>query len=202
MTRRSQHHPPELRERAVRMVAEVTPDYDSQWAAIGAVAQKLGVGTAETVRKWVRQAETMPASARAHQRGIGRAQAAQAGERRAAPGQRNPEGRVGFLCGRARPALDTLVKFISGHADHQAGGLRWGVEPICAVLSEHGCPIAPSTYYAARARTPSARKRRDESLKVEITRVHGDNYSVYGARKPGWHSTGKASPSPAAPSSG
>ena|ERR1700754_302284 len=40
------------------MVAEVTPNYDSQWAAIGAVAQKLGVGTAETVRKWVRQAET------------------------------------------------------------------------------------------------------------------------------------------------
>src|SRR3954453_14821420 len=56
MTRRSQY-PPELRERAVRMVAEVTPNYDSQWAAIGAVAQKLGVGSAETVRKWVRQAE-------------------------------------------------------------------------------------------------------------------------------------------------
>src|SRR3954465_3697541 len=57
MTRRNQHYPPELRERAVRMVAEVTPNYDSQWAAIGAVAQKLGVGTAETGRKWVRQAE-------------------------------------------------------------------------------------------------------------------------------------------------
>lgn len=57
MTRRSQHYPPELRERAVRMVVEVTPDYNSQWAAITAVAQKLGVGTAETVRKWVRQAE-------------------------------------------------------------------------------------------------------------------------------------------------
>ena len=39
------------------MVFEVTPNYDSQWAAINAVAQKLGVGTAETVRKWVRQAE-------------------------------------------------------------------------------------------------------------------------------------------------
>lgn len=39
------------------MVAEVTPNYDSSWAAMGAVAQKLGVGTAETVRKWVRQAE-------------------------------------------------------------------------------------------------------------------------------------------------
>jgi transposase len=49
------------------MVAEVTPNYDSQWAAIGAVAQKLGVGIAETVRTWVSQAETTPASARARQ---------------------------------------------------------------------------------------------------------------------------------------
>jgi transposase len=57
MTRRSQQYPPELRERAIRMVVEVGPNYDSQWAAINAVAQKLGVGTAETVRKWVRQAE-------------------------------------------------------------------------------------------------------------------------------------------------
>ena len=57
MTRRNQHYPPELRARAVRMVAEVTPNYDSEWAAINAVAQKLGVGTAETVRKWLRQAE-------------------------------------------------------------------------------------------------------------------------------------------------
>ena len=39
------------------MVSEVTPNYESQWAAIGAVAQKLGVGSTETVRKWVRQAE-------------------------------------------------------------------------------------------------------------------------------------------------
>jgi transposase len=54
---RSSNYPPELRERAVRMVAEVTPDYSSQWAAITAVAQKLGIGTAETLRKWVRRAE-------------------------------------------------------------------------------------------------------------------------------------------------
>jgi transposase len=57
MTRRNQHYPPELRERAVRMVAEVTSNHDSQWAAIGAVAQKLGVGSTETAREWVRQAE-------------------------------------------------------------------------------------------------------------------------------------------------
>jgi transposase len=39
------------------MVAEVRPDYPSDWPAICAVAQKLGIGTAETLRKWVRQAE-------------------------------------------------------------------------------------------------------------------------------------------------
>jgi transposase len=55
--RRSGNYPPELRERAVRMVAEVRPDYPSDWPAICAVAQKLGIGTAETLRKWVRQAE-------------------------------------------------------------------------------------------------------------------------------------------------
>jgi transposase len=39
------------------MVAEVRADYPSEWAAIGAVAQKLGIGSTETLRKWIRQAE-------------------------------------------------------------------------------------------------------------------------------------------------
>ena len=39
------------------MVAEVRPEYPSDWPAIVAVAEKLGIGTAETLRKWVRQAE-------------------------------------------------------------------------------------------------------------------------------------------------
>ena len=39
------------------MVAEVRPEYPSDWPAIKAVAAKLGIGTAETLRKWVRQAE-------------------------------------------------------------------------------------------------------------------------------------------------
>ena len=50
-------YPQELRERAVRMVAEVRPNYGSDWAAITAVAARLGIGTAETLRKWVRQAQ-------------------------------------------------------------------------------------------------------------------------------------------------
>jgi len=57
VARQSANYPPELRERAMRMVAEVRPDYASEWTAIGAVAQKLGIGSAETLRKWIRQAE-------------------------------------------------------------------------------------------------------------------------------------------------
>lgn len=60
----SKKYPPELRERAVRMVAEVRDQYESEWAAIDAVADLLGVGTVETVRKWVRQ-EQCDAGARA-----------------------------------------------------------------------------------------------------------------------------------------
>ncbi|MFC9285266.1 transposase [Streptomyces sp. NPDC057052] len=50
-------YPAELRERAVRMVAEVRPNYLTEWAAMKAVAAKLGIGAAETVRTWVRKAE-------------------------------------------------------------------------------------------------------------------------------------------------
>jgi transposase len=54
---RGTSYPPELRERAIRMVAEVRPDYPSDWPAIRAVAAKLGIGSAETLRKWVCQTE-------------------------------------------------------------------------------------------------------------------------------------------------
>ena len=61
---------------------------------------------------------------------------------------------------------------------------RFGVEPICRVLSEHGVKIAPSTYYAARRRPPSARARRDGLVLVEVRRVHhASRGGLYGARK-------------------
>ena len=41
----------------MRMVGEIRADHDSEWAAMTKVAALLGITTAETVRKWVRQAE-------------------------------------------------------------------------------------------------------------------------------------------------
>jgi transposase-like protein len=47
---------PEVRERAVRMVFEHQGEYESQWAAMASIAEKIGC-TTESLRKWVRQAE-------------------------------------------------------------------------------------------------------------------------------------------------
>ena len=79
-----------------------------------------------------------------------------------------------------------IVDFIREHADHTPaeGGLRWGVEPICAVLSEHGVKIAPSTYYEWRDKLPTQRQERDTVLVEHIRRVHADNYGVYGEVHP------------------
>src|SRR5881398_3286926 len=54
--RKSPKFSPEVTERAVRMVLESQGQYESQWAAIESIAAKIGC-TAETLRKWVRQAE-------------------------------------------------------------------------------------------------------------------------------------------------
>lgn len=54
---RQGRYPVEVRERAVRMVFDHQDEYDSQWAAITSIASKLGM-TPETLRKWIRRAET------------------------------------------------------------------------------------------------------------------------------------------------
>lgn len=56
MNKRSVRYSPEVRERAVRMVFDHQHEHESQWAAIGSVAGKIGC-TAETLRGWIRQAE-------------------------------------------------------------------------------------------------------------------------------------------------
>ena len=64
------------------------------------------------------------------------------------------------------------MRFINTHR------YRFGVEPICQTLE-----VAPSTYYDAISRPTSARALRDEELKVEIARVHKENFAVYGIEK-------------------
>jgi putative transposase len=75
------------------------------------------------------------------------------------------------------------VRFIDEHRHDMIDGRQFGVEPICRVLSEGGRPIAPSTYYAAKARPLCDRVIRDAELLAQIRRVHEKNYGVYGARK-------------------
>jgi putative transposase len=68
-----------------------------------------------------------------------------------------------------------MIPYVDEHAS------SFGVEPICRTLE-----IAPSSYYAARRRQPSARAIADEELKPRISAIHASNFAVYGARKV-WH---------------
>jgi putative transposase len=69
------------------------------------------------------------------------------------------------------------VDYIDEHRD------RFGVEPICTVLKDAGVQVAPSTYYAAKTRPPSARSVSDAATTETLRRVHAANYGVYGVRK-------------------
>ncbi len=76
-----------------------------------------------------------------------------------------------------------VVDYIDTHRDRLVEGKELGVEPICQVLRDAGVQIAASTYYAAKARPPSARAVRDAKLVADIQVVHKANLGVYGARK-------------------
>jgi putative transposase len=76
-----------------------------------------------------------------------------------------------------------VIDYIDAYRD------QFGVEPICRVLAEHGVPIAPSSYRAARTRPPSSRALSDAALAQVIEATFSDREKgrgVYGARKM-WH---------------
>jgi len=157
----------------------------TEWAAICSVAGRLGIGTGETLRKWIRQGEVdagqRPGTSTAESVELRRLRAEVRELKRANEILRA----ASIFFGRARPAQEDLVTFIAKHKDRTGErGARWGVEPICRVLSEHWLPVAASTYYDAVHRPAvTARAEREETLKREIARVHAANFGVYGAWK-------------------
>jgi transposase len=53
-------YPAELRQRAVRLVMEQRDQYQAEFEAIRSIVVRLGSTPAETLRRWVRQAEIDP----------------------------------------------------------------------------------------------------------------------------------------------
>jgi transposase len=63
----SKQYPRELRERAVRLVAEHRGEYVTGYAAIRSIAAKLGIATSETLRQWIERPRSMLVSGRGDQ---------------------------------------------------------------------------------------------------------------------------------------
>lgn len=74
-----------------------------------------------------------------------------------------------------------IAEYIDAHRD------RFGVDPICTVLTEHGVPIAPSTYYAAKVRGPVSDAAWAEAHAANaVHQLYLANRRLYGVRKL-WH---------------
>ncbi|WP_344166086.1 IS3 family transposase, partial [Kribbella yunnanensis] len=148
----------QTRAKAVRLVIDHVQDYPSEFAAIKAVAARLGM-TAETLRRWVRQAEIDAGQAD----GVSSESAREIRElkRKNAELERTVEilkAATKFLRAGERPATALICRFI---AEHEA---RFGVASICRALSAQGCQIAPRTYYAWAVRAPSKRALWDTTV--------------------------------------
>ena len=148
----------DTKAKAIRLVREHAGDYPSEYAAITAVARRLGM-TPETLRKWIRQAAVDEGQAP----GVTTEAAKEIRELkrkvvRAGAHDRDPVGGGGFFRAGARPAAPLICAFIDAHRD------RFGVVPICRALAAHGIAIAPRTYWARRSRPPSQRALTDAAL--------------------------------------
>nr|WP_246139958.1 IS3 family transposase [Protaetiibacter larvae] len=169
---------PEMRERALRMLAEARPSHPNMMSAVRHVAGLLGM-SAETLRLWQRRYEvdagvkpglTTDAAAE-----IKRLQREIIELRKA--NEILKAASVFFREG-ARPPLTEMIRFIDEYRD------RFGVELICRVLRPAVQGFLTSRgYRAAVGRAPSARRLRDDLLVPEVARLHAENYGVYGRRK-------------------
>ncbi|WP_329191336.1 IS3 family transposase [Streptomyces sp. NBC_01435] len=170
-------YPDELRERATRLAIEARKDPAGRAGAIKRIADQLDVHP-EALRGWVKRAEidsgTVPGTTGVEAARIAELEREVKELRRANAILKSASG---FLRRGAGPSTAMKVAYIDQHKE------TFGVQPICDVLAETDAPIAPSTYYAAHSRPPSARSLRDAELTQEIRQIHTVNYGVYGARK-------------------
>jgi len=67
---------------------------------------------------------------------------------------------------------------VIGNRNRKTNGLRWGFEPICAVLQ-----IAPATARSHLARGVSDRRLIDQILSARFKAIHAENYNIYGIRR-------------------
>ncbi|MEL5676963.1 IS3 family transposase [Serratia nevei] len=172
-------YPPELRERAVRMLLEQCDQYKSEHAAIKSIAPKIGCSP-DTLRAWLRQHE------RNHGGGDGGLSTTERQQLRALEQEVRELRRSNDILrqasayfgeGGVRPSVEKIMPLL----DTLRG--EYGVGPVC-----HELDIAPSTYYRHQEQRQHPEKRsqrdqRDDRLKQEIQRVYDENYSVYGVRK-------------------
>lgn len=129
------------------------------------VGERLGI-TPETLRNWVTQAE-VDAGERV---GITADEAFRVTEleregrelRRVNEISKTAPASLG---GGARPPTAPIVDSIDARRHLH------GVEPICRVLTEDVTQIAPTTYYAAKTRPPSAREVSDAETTTVIERI-------------------------------
>ncbi|WP_439214260.1 IS3 family transposase [Duffyella gerundensis] len=170
--------PPEVRQRAIRMVLENQNTYNSQWAAICSIAPKIGC-TPETLRIWIRQQE--PVDDEQNALTASERQRLKELEREVRELRRSNDilrqASAYFCPGGARPPLEKIMPLLENLSGEH------GVGPVC-----HELDIAPSTYYWHQQRREcperrSSRDKRDAVLIPEIQRVYEENYSVYGVRK-------------------
>ncbi|RVT29946.1 IS3 family transposase [Acinetobacter indicus] len=169
---------PEIRERAVQLLIESEKDYPSTWAAITAIAPKIGC-TPETLRVWYLKHMDQLNPAKVQQ--ISDQEKMKQMEREIKELKRANEilrKAAGFFRpGGARPPTQIMVDFILNNKD------RYGVEAICRIL-----PIATSTYYRTLDLTvnPEHRAKRDlHDLQhaEEIKRIWKESSGRYGVRK-------------------
>ncbi|MFP0377021.1 MULTISPECIES: IS3 family transposase [Acinetobacter calcoaceticus/baumannii complex] len=169
---------PEIRERAIQLVIESEKDYPSNWAAVSAIAPKIGC-TPETLRVWYQkyldQQNPVKVQQFSDQERIKQLERENKELQRANEILRKAAGF--FRPGGARPPTQIMVDFIHNNKD------RYGVEAICRIL-----PIAASTYYRALdfVDNPEHRAKRDlhdVHHAEEIKRIWKESSGRYGVRK-------------------